>query len=107
MAWSVVLERVPDRLRKNGHDVHTVQLRGHHGRQGRLWDRLGDYVEDVERAAVQFEEPPIIVGHSLGGLLVQKRLERHAAAGVVLMTSIPRGGALPAVLRFARRHPSC
>jgi pimeloyl-ACP methyl ester carboxylesterase len=93
------------RLSVSGHDVHTVQLRGHDGRPGRLGYRLGDYVEDVERAAAQFEEPPIIVGHSLGGLLVQKHLEQHVAAGVVLMASIPPGGALPAVLRFARRHP--
>jgi len=93
------------RLSTSGHEVHTVQLRGHDGRPGRLWYRLSDYLEDLERAAAQFDEPPIIVGHSLGGLLVQKYLERHAAAGAVLMSSIPPGGGLPAVLRFALRHP--
>lgn len=93
------------RLSTGGHEVHTVRLRGHDGRAGRLWYRLLDYVEDVQHAAAQFDEPPILVGHSLGGLLVQKYLERHAAAGAVLMASIPPAGGLPAVLRFALRHP--
>jgi pimeloyl-ACP methyl ester carboxylesterase len=93
------------RLSAGGHEVHTVRLRGHDGRTGRLWYRLLDYLEDVELAAAQFDSPPIIVGHSLGGLLVQKYLERHAAAGAVLMASIPPAGGLPAVLRFALRHP--
>lgn len=92
-------------LSEHGHDVHTVQLRGHDQRPGRIWYRLRDYVEDVQRAAAQFREPPIVVGHSLGGLLVQKHLQRHTAAGAVLMASIPPRGALPAAARIALRHP--
>lgn len=56
-------------------------------------------------AAAQFPDPPVIVGHSLGGVLVQKYLERHRAAAAVLLATIPAGGALSGMLRFVRRHP--
>jgi alpha-beta hydrolase superfamily lysophospholipase len=46
-----------------------------------------------------------VIGHSMGGLVVQKYLETHEAAGGVLLASSPVGGALPATLRVARRHP--
>src|SRR6266508_2786906 len=47
----------------------------------------------------------VLVGHSLGGLLVQKYLERHPAPGAVLMASIPPGGTIGAISRLAVRHP--
>jgi hypothetical protein len=88
-----------------GHDVRTVQLRGHDQRPGRIWYRLRHYVEDVRRAAAGFARPPILVGHSMGGLLVQKHVERNPAAGAVLMASIPTGGVTGMVLRLGLRHP--
>jgi pimeloyl-ACP methyl ester carboxylesterase len=93
------------RLSDHGHDVRAVQLRGHDQRPGRLWYRLGHYVEDVRRAAADFAEPPILVGHSMGGLLVQKYLERNPAPGAVLMASIPTGGIQGLLARLAWRHP--
>ncbi|SRR6266508_3611991 len=47
----------------------------------------------------------VLVGHSLGGLLVQKYMERHPARGAVLMASIPPGGTIGAITRLAVRHP--
>ena len=94
-----------DRLRGHGHDVRAMQLRGHDGRPDRIWHRVRDYVEDVERAAADFNQPPIPVGHSMGALLAQKHLERNPAPGAVLMASIPTGGVVGAVARLAVRHP--
>ena len=48
---------------------------------------------------------PVLVGHSLGGRVVQKYLEAHEAPAAVLLAPPPRGGMLgPAVRRF-REHP--
>jgi pimeloyl-ACP methyl ester carboxylesterase len=94
------------RLTERGHDVRAMQLRGHDQRSGRIWHRLIDYVEDVRIAAAGFPEPPVIIGHSLGGVLVQKYLETHRARAVVLLATIPAGGALAGMLRFVRRHPT-
>lgn len=93
------------RLAERGHDVRVMQLRGHDQRSGRIWHRLADYVEDVRIAAGEFSEPPVIVGHSLGGVLVQKYLETHRAPAAVLLATIPAGGALSGMQRFVRRHP--
>ena len=93
------------RLTERGHDVRVMQLRGHDQRSGRIWHRVVDYVEDVRIAAAQFSAPPVLVGHSLGGVLAQKYLETHRAAAAVLLATIPAGGALTGMQRFVRRHP--
>jgi alpha-beta hydrolase superfamily lysophospholipase len=93
------------RLTARGHQVRALRLRGHDQRPGRIWHRVRDYVEDVREAAAQFTQPPFLVGHSMGGLLVQKYLERSPAPGAVLMASVPVGRTLPAIARLAARHP--
>ena len=93
------------RLIDGGHDVRAVQLRGHDGRKGRIWHLLRDYVRDVEQAAAQFTAPPAIVGHSMGGFVAQKYLERHAAPAAVLLASIPPGGTLGVTGRMLRSRP--
>ncbi len=98
-------EQFADRLADRGHDVRAVALRGHDQHTGRIWHRIHDYADDVGRAAAGFTEPPVLVGHSLGGLLVQIHLEHRPAAGGVLMASIPPGGTIAAVARIALRHP--
>lgn len=97
--------RFAEDLAGRGHDVRTVQLRGHDRPQRRIWHRIHHYVEDVRRAAAAFSAPPLLVGHSMGGLVVQKYLESHPAPGAVLMASVPTGGIAGAVARQAVRHP--
>jgi len=87
------------------HDVRTVQLRGHDQRPDRIWHRVLSYVDDLARAAADFPDHPVVVGHSLGGLVTQKYLERAAAPAAVLMASIPPGGTMGLTARLAARHP--
>lgn len=58
--------------------------------------RLKDYVDDVEALAREVEKTegvaPVLFGHSMGGLIVQKVLERGAGrAGVLLTPASPVG----------------
>lgn len=97
-----------DYLAGQGFMVHAVSLRGHghsEGREKLRWTRIADYVEDVAQAAAQLPSPPILIGHSMGGHVVQKYLERHGAPAAVLLASLPPAGALATTLRLARRHP--
>jgi non-heme chloroperoxidase len=94
---------------KRGYAAHAVSLRGHGASSGR--DRLhefglADYADDVERAVALLDEPPVLVGHSMGALVVQKYLERGGeAAAVVLACPVPSYGLLPATLALAWTRP--
>lgn len=92
-----------------GYDVHTVELRGHHQGAGapRLpWYSIADYVEDVHAVAESIGRPPVLIAHSMGGFVLQKYLERHAAAGAVLVASAPPRGVVGVVAGLARKHPA-
>ncbi len=92
----------------NGFTAHAINLRGH-GKsegQGKLrWTRIADYVEDIANAVQQLPRPPILIGHSMGGFIIQKYLEDHAAPGAVLLSSPSPAGLLGTTLRIARRQP--
>ncbi|HHW76325.1 MAG TPA: alpha/beta hydrolase [Xanthomonadaceae bacterium] len=94
---------------RRGYEAHALSLRGHGRSEGHehlhTW-RLSDYVADLAKAAATLPQPPVLVGHSMGGMVVQKYLETHPeVAGVVLMASVPPQGLLPSNLHMAMRHP--
>ncbi len=99
--WELFAQRLADA----GHDVRTVRLRGHDGSPRRIWYRVRDYVQDVTEAVSRFPEPPVVVGHSLGGLVVAKYLERGRSRAAVLLAPIPQDGSLGAIIRLTSRHP--
>jgi pimeloyl-ACP methyl ester carboxylesterase len=93
---------------QKGYAAYALSLCGHGGSEGhnRLrWFSLDDYVSDVLEVAARFETPPILVGHSMGGMIVQKYLESHKAAAAVFMASVPPGGIIPATMKIFLRHP--
>lgn len=94
---------------RHGYEAHAFSLRGHGFSEGHerlhTW-RLADYVADLEKIATTLPAPPVLIGHSMGGMVVQKYLETHPdAAGLVLMASVPPQGLLPTTLHMAMRHP--
>jgi len=94
---------------RHGYEAHAFSLRGHGRSEGHAhlhtW-RLVDYVADLAKAAATMPQPPVLVGHSMGGMVIQKYLETHPeVAGMVLMASVPPQGLLPANLHMAMRHP--
>ncbi|MDE2420658.1 MAG: alpha/beta hydrolase [Gammaproteobacteria bacterium] len=53
-----------------------------------------DYVDDLEKEIRALNEKPIIMGHSMGGLLAQILASRGLASKLVLLTSAPPAGVL-------------
>jgi len=101
-------EHFLDYFAAQGYVAHAVSLRGHGGSPGRdrlRWTSLSDYVADVAQVACQLPTSPVVIGHSMGGVVVQKYLETDAAPAAVLLASVPPAGALATTLRIARRHP--
>jgi pimeloyl-ACP methyl ester carboxylesterase len=97
-----------DHFARHGYAAHAVNLRGHGNSEGRgklRWTRIADYVDDVANAVRQLPSPPILIGHSMGGFVIQKYLENHDAPGAVLLSSPSPAGLLGTTLRIARRRP--
>jgi pimeloyl-ACP methyl ester carboxylesterase len=97
-----------DYFAQHGYAAHAVNLRGHGNSEGReklRWTRIADFVEDVANAVQQLPSPPILIGHSMGGFIIQKYLESHDAPAAVLLSSASPAGLLPTAIRTARRQP--
>ncbi len=93
-AWmwrEVFLSYIADRGRR----PQPISIRGH-GKSGGRADLPGatliDYVKDVQRAFLEFREPPIVVAHSLGALIAQRLLSSERMCALVLLTPIPPEG---------------
>lgn len=93
---------------QQGITAYALSLRGH-GRSGGhhalQLAGISDYVADVARIVETLERPPVLVGHSMGGLVVQKYLERHRVPGAVLMASVPPSGVAAASSRLMMGDP--
>ncbi len=93
---------------ERGYTAHALSLRGHGKSDGPAHFsllRIADYVADVAQVVGQLPEKPVLVGHSMGGLVVQKYLEEQAVPAAVLLASVPVKGVFQTTLRIARRHP--
>jgi pimeloyl-ACP methyl ester carboxylesterase len=95
-----------------GYHAYAMSLRGHGSSpaQGTFaLTSIQDYVQDVAEVAQTLEKeygkPPIIIGHSMGGLITQRYLEKHPASGAVLLASVPIGGALRPLLETFLHYP--
>lgn len=94
---------------ENGYEAHALSLRGHgeSDEQASVHQiSLADYVNDLNEAVLRLGSKPVLIGHSLGGLVVQKWLKQHEALGVVLMGSGPPHGMLPSSLGMLLRDPN-
>ncbi len=92
----------------HGYRAYALSLRGHGASEGHerlFWTSLREYVADIEQVVAKLGQTPILVGHSMGGMVVQKYLERHSAPAVVLMASAPPQGLLYAAWWLALSNP--
>ena len=93
-----------------GWDCFAVSLRGHGGSEGSLtWSTLADYVDDVEAAVGRVGEPVVLIGHSMGGLVVQHYLARAGKiAGVraaVMLAAVPPSGVASSAMHMSMMAP--
>jgi alpha-beta hydrolase superfamily lysophospholipase len=66
---------------------------------------IADYLEDIYSVADTLTATPVMIGHSMGGFIVQTYLATHVAPAGVLIASVPPRGHLRAQLRLIQRHP--
>ncbi|GAA0619623.1 MULTISPECIES: alpha/beta hydrolase [Thalassospira] len=91
-----------------GFETVAFSLRGHGGSGGRELRSLAsidDYVEDLEEVVETLGKKPVLIGHSMGGYVIQKYLERHSAEAAVLMASVPPEGLIASNAMMAMAQP--
>lgn len=93
---------------EHGYEVHAISLRGHgnsEGREGLRWYNTDGYVADLRQVMSSLNPSPVLIGHSMGGYVVQKHLETQNAPAGVLLASVPTVGIVGMFLRWFKRHP--
>jgi pimeloyl-ACP methyl ester carboxylesterase len=100
-------EHFLDFFAERGFRAVALSLRNHGDSQRRKprTCSMADYVNDVDSVAASLPTKPVVIGHSMGGLVVQKYLEKHSAPAGVLLASLPVSGGSRPLLRVMGRHP--
>ncbi len=91
-----------------GYHCHAIDLSGHGSSEGKEdLDRydLDHYAADVAQVVAGLPKPPVLVGHSMGALVVQRYLEKGSAAAVVMMAPVPTTGLAACSLQLNARQP--
>ncbi|MCI6272154.1 MAG: alpha/beta hydrolase [Erysipelotrichaceae bacterium] len=84
-------------LNDMGLNVHTPSLRYHDLPYDEVLAKVGnveleDYVNDIIDYALKLDNPPILLGHSLGCLIAQLVASKIKTKGMILLGPAPTGG---------------
>jgi non-heme chloroperoxidase len=96
-AW----EGFAGKFRAAGYKVHIPALRHHTGEKppaGLGQTSLTDYAADLNKFLDQLESPPILVGHSMGGLIAQMLAARRETRALILLAPSAPWGVPPSTL---------
>jgi pimeloyl-ACP methyl ester carboxylesterase len=97
-----------DFFAERGFRVLAPSLRGHSSsptERPLRFCSISDFVDDLASVANPLAPRPILIGHSMGGFIVQKYLESNDAPAGVLLASAPPRGHLRSMVRILRRRP--
>lgn len=84
--WAFERFRMP--FEAAGYACHTPDLPGHARRASRASVAscsMSDYARDLAELASGMERPPVVIGHSLGGLVAMMAASRARFAGLALL----------------------
>lgn len=90
-----------------GYECLAVNLPGHEnpGSKKAIHYSLEAYVEALANTVDSLAEDPIIIGHSMGGMILQKYLLKGRCKQAILLASVPPSGVLLPSLRVLIKHP--
>ncbi len=90
----------------HGYKVVTFDLPGHSS-SGKIKGinkySISDYVNALNKEVSKLNKDPIIVAHSMGGLILQKYLEKGECKKAIFLASVPPYGVINTTLKFARK----
>lgn len=101
-------EHFLDWFADQGYFSYALSLSGHGASRGRSQldsFSINDYVKDVAEVVTALPTPPVLIGHSMGGFVVQKYLEQQLAPAAVLMSSVPPQGLMSSMFGLMFQKP--
>lgn len=80
-------------LQQGGFEVHALNWLGRNGSAAAdpewfLNASIADVVRDISVVAAQFEQPPVLIGHSMGGLACQLYAQDFPVKALLLLTPV-------------------
>lgn len=91
-----------------GYNCHAIDLSGHGQSEGHedldSYD-IDHYAADVGQLVAELPGLPVLIGHSMGALVVQRYLEKATAAAVIMMAPVPTTGLSGCGMQLAARQP--
>jgi len=97
--WS--LQGLQEKFEAAGYSVAAPALRFHNGKRppaALATTGLNDYADDLEHEIQELNEAPILVGHSMGGLLAQMLAARLDVRALILLAPSAPWGVPPTTL---------
>jgi pimeloyl-ACP methyl ester carboxylesterase len=108
-AWTraAAFDDVRDALVAGGHRTEVVELPSRASRFVQL-DRggLGAIDAVLDERIGGCAQPPVLLGHSLGGLMALRAVERHEVRALVLLMPAPPSGMIGELLAGTLRRPA-
>lgn len=80
-------------LQDHGFEVHAINWRGRNGSDAVapehfLHASIADVVKDISAVAGRFESPPVLIGHSMGGMACQLYAQDFPVSALILLTPV-------------------
>ena len=91
-----------------GYDCWALSLEGHGESDGRQYlaaISIDDYVRNLGAAIKRIKRTPIVIGHSMGGFVLQQYLTRHRLPAAAFLASVPPTGLASSSLRLLTQAP--
>jgi pimeloyl-ACP methyl ester carboxylesterase len=95
----------------NGYEVISISYRNHGNseKKGSLkWRSIKEYVEDVHSIVSAIQGNIYLIGHSMGGFIVQHYLQKHPSPQIkkaTLLCTVPASGIGGATFQIIKHYP--
>lgn len=93
---------------QRGYDTWAMSFRGHGASSGREFLSLASldhYRLDLAQSIAQLPSRPILIGHGMGGLVIQRWLHEHDAPAVAMLASVPPVSGVCSMMQAAMNAP--
>ena len=94
---------------RQGYDCWALSLEGHGDSDGHQYlaaISIDDYVSNLSAAVKRIKRTPIMIGHSMGGFVLQQYLTRQRLPAAAFLASVPPTGLASSSLRLLTQAPA-